>query len=79
MADSLGVGTSDEKDPENEDHKGVICSWAPARISEKAKIPATMTETLGFYENPAVKDEQMEHSGESERERGSIWQQLTFA
>ncbi|XP_056328648.1 transmembrane anterior posterior transformation protein 1 homolog isoform X2 [Danio aesculapii] len=72
MADSLAVGTSDEKDPENEDHKGVKCLWAPAAMSEKANISATMTETLGCYENPAVKDEQMEHSDVDEPEDPSL-------
>ncbi|XP_686626.1 transmembrane anterior posterior transformation protein 1 homolog isoform X2 [Danio rerio] len=72
MADSLAVGTSDEKDPENEDHKGVKCSWAPERMSEKTNILTTMTETLGCYENPAVKEEQMEHSDVDEPEDPSL-------
>ncbi|XP_016087771.1 transmembrane anterior posterior transformation protein 1 homolog isoform X1 [Sinocyclocheilus grahami] len=66
MADSLcGCGVSDEKDPENEDHKGVKCPWAAAAISRKTDVfgsAAKMTETLGCYEKPAVKDEQHEHS-----------------
>lgn len=69
MADSLGVGMSDEKDSENEDHKGVKCSWGAAAISGKANVSGSavkMTETIGFYEKPTVKDEQHEHSGELE-------------
>lgn len=69
MADSLCGGMSDEKDPENDDQKGVKCSWAAAAISSKTNVSgsaAKMTETLGFYEKPAVKDEHHEHSGELE-------------
>lgn len=69
MAESLGVGTSDEKDSENDDLKRVKCSWGDAAISRRANVSgsaAKMTETIGFYEKPAVKDEQHEHSGELE-------------
>lgn len=62
-------GVSDEKDPENEEHKGVKSSWAAASISSKTDVSgaaAKMTETLGFYDKPAVIDEQREHSGELE-------------
>lgn len=74
MADSLCGGVSDEKDPENDHHKGLKCPWAAAAMSRKTGVSgsaAKMTETLGCYEKPAVKDEQHEHSGELEH--------LTFA
>lgn len=69
MADSLCGGASDEKDPENDDQKGVKCPRAAAAISRKTYVSgsaAKMTETLGYYEKPVVKDEQHEHSGERE-------------
>lgn len=69
MADSLCGGVSDEKDPENHDHKGLKCPWAAAAISRKTDVSgsaAKMTETLGCYEKTTVKDEQHEHSGELE-------------
>ncbi len=69
MADSLCGGVSDEKDPENDHHKGLKCPWAASAISRKTGVAgsaAKMTETLGCYEKPAVKDEQHEHSGELE-------------
>uniref|UniRef100_A0A673NHI3 Transmembrane anterior posterior transformation protein 1 homolog n=1 Tax=Sinocyclocheilus rhinocerous TaxID=307959 RepID=A0A673NHI3_9TELE len=75
MADSLCGGVSDEKDPENDDHKGVKCSWAAAAISRKTDVSgaaAKMTETLGFYEKPAVKDEQHEHSDSNDSDGPSL-------
>lgn len=71
MADSLGVGVSEEKDPENDDHEKVKRSWPVASGSGKANVASPqvkMTETLGFYENPAVKDEQRERAGELEHQ-----------
>ncbi|XP_051505818.1 transmembrane anterior posterior transformation protein 1 homolog isoform X6 [Myxocyprinus asiaticus] len=75
MADSLDVGVSDEKDPENDEHRGVKCSWTGASRSKKANIsglPADTTETLGFYEKPDVKDEQYEHSDLDESDEPSL-------
>ncbi|XP_073676733.1 transmembrane anterior posterior transformation protein 1 homolog isoform X2 [Garra rufa] len=75
MADSLCGGMSDEKDPENDDHKGVKCSWAAAAISGKTNISgsaAKMTETLGFYEKPTVKDEHHEHSDSDDTDEPSL-------
>ncbi|XP_026112319.1 transmembrane anterior posterior transformation protein 1 homolog [Carassius auratus] len=75
MADSLCGRLSDEKDPENDDHKGVKCSWAAAAISRKpgvSGLTAKMTETLGFYEKPAVKDEQHEHSDSNDSDEPSL-------
>ncbi|XDV37495.1 hypothetical protein PO909_007087 [Leuciscus waleckii] len=75
MADSLGVGTSDEKDSENDDHKRVKCSWGDAAISRRANVSgsaAKMTETIGFYEKPAVKDEQHEHSDLDDSDEPSL-------
>ncbi|XP_051716191.1 transmembrane anterior posterior transformation protein 1 homolog isoform X2 [Ctenopharyngodon idella] len=75
MADSLGVGMSDEKDSENEDHKGVKCSWGAAAISGKANVSGSavkMTETIGFYEKPTVKDEQHEHSDSDDSDDPSL-------
>ncbi|XP_048032376.1 transmembrane anterior posterior transformation protein 1 homolog isoform X2 [Megalobrama amblycephala] len=75
MADSLGVGMSDEKDSENDDHKGVKCSWGSAAISRKANVSGSavkMTETIGFYEKPTVKDEQHEHSDSDDSDDPSL-------
>ncbi|XP_077103821.1 transmembrane anterior posterior transformation protein 1 homolog isoform X2 [Siphateles boraxobius] len=75
MADSLGVGTSDEKDNENNDHKRVKCAWVATAISRKASVSrsgAKMTETLGFYEKPAVKEEQHEHSDLDDSDEPSL-------
>ncbi|KAI2656990.1 Transmembrane anterior posterior transformation protein 1 [Labeo rohita] len=75
MADSLCGGMSDEKDPENDDQKGVKCSWAAAAISSKTNVSgsaAKMTETLGFYEKPAVKDEHHEHSDSDDTDEPSL-------
>lgn len=69
MADSLGVGVSEEKDPENERHETVKCSWAVVSGSGKAHIglpQVKMPETLGFYGKPALKDEPRERAGEFE-------------
>ncbi|XP_052005501.1 transmembrane anterior posterior transformation protein 1 homolog isoform X2 [Xyrauchen texanus] len=73
MADSLGV--SDEKDPENDDYIGVKFSWTGAARSKKANISslaADTTETLGFFEEPDVKDEQQEHSDMDESDEPSL-------
>ncbi|KAK2890971.1 hypothetical protein QQF64_007123 [Cirrhinus molitorella] len=75
MADSLCGGMSDEKDPENDDHKGVKCLWAAAAISGKTNVSpsaAKMTETLGFYEKPTVKDEHHEHSDSDNPDEPSL-------
>ncbi|XP_059377774.1 transmembrane anterior posterior transformation protein 1 homolog isoform X2 [Carassius carassius] len=75
MADSLCGRVSDEKDPENDEHKGVKCSWAAAAISRKTDVSgstAKITETLGFYEKPAVKDEQHEHSDSDDSDEPSL-------
>ncbi|KAK9963341.1 hypothetical protein ABG768_006533 [Culter alburnus] len=75
MADSLGVGMSDEKDSENDDHKGVKCPWGAAAISRKANVSGSavkMTETIGFYEKPTVKDEQHEHSDSDDSDDPSL-------
>ncbi|KAK7137786.1 hypothetical protein R3I94_013437 [Phoxinus phoxinus] len=75
MADSLGIGTSDEKDSENDDHKRVKCSWGAPAISRRANVSgsaAKMTETLGFYEKPAVKDEQHEPSDLDDSDEPSL-------
>ncbi|XP_067313332.1 transmembrane anterior posterior transformation protein 1 homolog isoform X2 [Pseudorasbora parva] len=75
MADSLGVGMSDEKGSENDYHKRVKCSWGSTAISGKANVSesaAKMTETLGFYEKPYVKDEQREHSDLDDSDEPSL-------
>ncbi|XP_026099827.1 transmembrane anterior posterior transformation protein 1 homolog [Carassius auratus] len=75
MADSLCGGVSEEKDPENDDHKGVKCPWAAASISRKTDVSgsaAKMTETLGCYEKPAVKDERHEHSDSNDSDTPSL-------
>uniref|UniRef100_A0A8C2FU62 Transmembrane anterior posterior transformation 1a n=1 Tax=Cyprinus carpio TaxID=7962 RepID=A0A8C2FU62_CYPCA len=75
MADLMCGGVSDEKDPENEEHKGVKSSWAAASISRKTDVSgaaAKMTETLGFYDKPAVIDEQREHSDSDDSDEPSL-------
>ncbi|KTG37697.1 hypothetical protein cypCar_00009129 [Cyprinus carpio] len=75
MADSLCGGASDEKDPENDDHKGVKCPRAAAAISRKTYVSgsaAKMTETLGYYEKSVVKDEQHEHSDSDDSDEPSL-------
>ncbi|XP_052010366.1 transmembrane anterior posterior transformation protein 1 homolog isoform X2 [Xyrauchen texanus] len=75
MADSQGVEVSDEKDPENDDHRGVKCSWHGDSKSKKPNIKgpaAEMTETLGFYEKPFIKHEEHEHSDLDESDEPSL-------
>ncbi|XP_051514859.1 transmembrane anterior posterior transformation protein 1 homolog isoform X2 [Myxocyprinus asiaticus] len=75
MADSQGVGVSDEKDAENDDHRGVKCSWPGDSRSKKPNISgpaAEMTETLGFYEKPCIKHEEHEHSDLDESDEPSL-------
>nr|XP_055033531.1 transmembrane anterior posterior transformation protein 1 homolog isoform X1 [Misgurnus anguillicaudatus] len=75
MAESLCVGVSDDKDPENDDYGELKSSRTGASRSERANIapPAVkMTETLGFYGKPAVKDDQRELSDAEEPDEPSM-------
>ncbi|XP_056626235.1 transmembrane anterior posterior transformation protein 1 homolog isoform X1 [Triplophysa dalaica] len=65
MADSLDVGVSEVKDPENDDHEKVKCSRACASGAGKVNVASPeikMAETLGFYEKIEAQGEQRERS-----------------
>lgn len=71
MADSLGVGVSEVKDPENDDHDKVKCSWAGASGAGKVNVASPevkMAETLGFYEKIEAQGEQRDRSGKLEHQ-----------
>nr|XP_046151717.1 transmembrane anterior posterior transformation protein 1 homolog isoform X2 [Oncorhynchus gorbuscha] len=60
MADLLGTGPSDEKEPENEDKKEGKRTWDDIPKSEKIVRTPELAETLGFYDMNAVRREQRE-------------------
>ncbi|MBN3297002.1 TAPT1 protein, partial [Amia calva] len=57
MADTVAAGLGEEKETENEDKEREKQAGISKPKSEKSSSPSEVTETLGFYERKAVKQE----------------------